>query len=100
MEERSERECTALDAHKELEMVSCASSSFLPSELFSLSGHLPSGPASSSVAVSLEIANSFLISAFAIEKSLRGAWLAWSGEQVTLELRVASSSPTLGVKIT
>ncbi|XP_030890665.1 ephexin-1 [Leptonychotes weddellii] len=71
VEERSERECTALDAHKELEMVSCASSFFLPNELFSLSGHLPSGPASSSVAVSLEIANSFLISAFAIEKEPR-----------------------------
>ena len=30
----------------------------------------------------------------------RGAWLAQSEEHVTLDLRVVSSSPTLGVEIT
>nr|XP_021546032.1 ephexin-1 [Neomonachus schauinslandi] len=49
VEERSERECTALDAHKELEMVSCASSFFLPNELLLKQGELQqmSGPKTS-----------------------------------------------------
>lgn len=30
---------------------------------------------------------------------LRGAWLAWLGEHVTLDIQVMSSSPTLGIEI-
>lgn len=30
----------------------------------------------------------------------RDAWLAWSEEHVTLDLRVVSSSPTMGAEIT